>query len=398
MPDLTLSATPVVPVDPLAPITPITPITPIALLRLSRTEAQARTTIAQRAIDLPLRLGTAQWRTRLVPVIAPEPLWRSSTGTWLHFEWAGAVFALQLPPAAIEQVLAAGLDHALLPELSPELMALVLEASLADLLQALQALGRGAPQRMESSNFHTDAALPAHAFDVWLHASDGPEAIAARLHADGLGLLLLAGLLAQRPPLLRSVRDTVPVPMLLRAELGCTRISLDELHALSLADVVLLDSNFIGAQRSLWLSADGQAGLYVQLPAIQTPSTSTSTPTSTSQAATSDFLTVLHSWSALMSAPAPLDSADGATATTATTAAATLQALPVRLSFDLGEVSLSLAQLQALQPGQTLSLGHPLTGAVRIRANGALVGEGDLVEIDGQLGISVRTLFGSRAA
>ena len=73
--------------------------------------------------------------------------------------------------------------------------------------------------------------------------------------------------------------------------------------------------------------------------------------------------------------------------------AATLDSEPVRLSIDLGEVSLTLAQLRALQPGQTLDLGHPLAGAVRIRANGALVGEGDLVEIDGQIGVSVRHLF-----
>lgn len=365
--------------------------TPVSLLRLSRAEAQARTTIAQRAIGLPLRLGSTQWQARLVPVIAPEPLLDSSAGTWLHFEWAGAVLALHLPQAAIEQVLAAGLDHALLPELPPELLQSVLEAGLADVLQALQTLGRGVPQR---TPFSDPGTVPAHAFDVLLRSVDGPEAVAARLHADGLGVLLLAGLLAQRAPQLRPTSDAVPV--LLRAELGCTRVSLDELQALALGDVVLVDTSFMGAQRTLWLSADGQAGLHVQLPA--TPAApplqdaeDANGATAPAAPATPDFLTVLHPWSSLMPAPIPQDSADGATA-------AALQALPVRLSFDLGEVSLTLAQLQALQPGQTLALGHPLAGAVRIRANGALLGEGDLVEIDGQLGVSVRTLFGSSTA
>jgi type III secretion protein Q len=67
--------------------------------------------------------------------------------------------------------------------------------------------------------------------------------------------------------------------------------------------------------------------------------------------------------------------------------------VPLRVSFDLGELTLSLAQLRAMQPGQVLELGHPLAGAVRIRANGALVGDGELVEVDGQLGVAVRTLF-----
>ena len=74
-------------------------------------------------------------------------------------------------------------------------------------------------------------------------------------------------------------------------------------------------------------------------------------------------------------------------------AATSLQALPVRLSFDLGELGLTLAQVQALQPGQTLELGHPLAAGVNIRANGLLIGEGDLVEIDGQWGVAIRSLL-----
>ena len=39
-------------------------------LRVTRNEAQARTTIAQRAGGLRLRLGTAAWQARLQPVAA----------------------------------------------------------------------------------------------------------------------------------------------------------------------------------------------------------------------------------------------------------------------------------------------------------------------------------------
>ena len=63
----------------------------------------------------------------------------------------------------------------------------------------------------------------------------------------------------ERAPQLRPASDAVPV--LLRAELGCTRVTLDELQALALGDVVLVDTSFMGTQRALWLSADGQAGL-----------------------------------------------------------------------------------------------------------------------------------------
>jgi len=78
-------------------------------------------------------------------------------------------------------------------------------------------------------------------------------------------------------------------------------------------------------------------------------------------------------------------------------AAASFDAIPVRLSFDLGEIHLTLAELRALQPGQTIRLGHPVASAVRIRANGALIGEGELIEIDGLLGVSVSQLFATCA-
>ena len=131
-----------------------------------------------------------------------------------------------------------------------------------------------------------------------------------------------------------------------------------------------MDAFFATADRALWLSPDGARGVHVRWPA---PADATSPPR----------LTVIQPWTETM--PASPDTSPAETAA--------LDSVPVRLSFDLGEVSLTLAQLRALQPGQTLDLGHPLAGAVRIRANGALVGEGDLVEIDGQIGVSVRHLF-----
>lgn len=69
-----------------------------------------------------------------------------------------------------------------------------------------------------------------------------------------------------------------------------------------------------------------------------------------------------------------------------------LDQLPVRLSFDLGERVVTLAELQALDSGSALPLDRPLQDFVTIRANGAIVGEGQLVDMDGQLGVMVSRL------
>ena len=56
---------------------------------------------------------------------------------------------------------------------------------------------------------------------------------------------------------------------------------------------------------------------------------------------------------------------------------------------------LSLAQLKALQPGQTLALQRPAQEYVTIRANGMPIGTGQLVDIDGRLGVAVGSLMPS---
>ena len=69
-----------------------------------------------------------------------------------------------------------------------------------------------------------------------------------------------------------------------------------------------------------------------------------------------------------------------------------LDRLPLRVVFDLGEVAMTLGELQALQVGQSIELGRPLSHAVRVRVNGALVATGELVEIDGRLGVTLSAL------
>ena len=150
----------------------------------------------------------------------------------MDFEWAGARFALLLPASAVEQWLSAQMQQASLPALPSELVQSVLEAALAQVLAAIQALGQGEPHLLHWSAAPPDTPeavaasddkLPAHAFELLLRAQDATPAIAtpaiaARLHADNLGLMLLAGLLVRRTP--RPGQLAADVPLRLRAELG----------------------------------------------------------------------------------------------------------------------------------------------------------------------------------
>lgn len=351
---------------------------------LTRNEAQAHTAIAQRAWELPLHCGGTDWLASLCPVI--EAAWPAmDDGIFASIEWAGAQLQLQLPAATSEQLMSALMDGAALPQIPDEMQAAALEAAVGELLESLQRLGRGAPQVTAISS-QQPPALP-HAFAWQLASKQGPQALAGQMRADSLGLLLMSGLASGRPQRLGPLaHDSLAVH--LHLDIGYATLSPDELQRLDLGDVLLMERSFLGAERVLWLQAPDAGGLHVQLPvddAGNAEDAGTDAPSNQARTA-APFLTVVQPWTHAMPAlETPLNEA------------ASFDAIPMRLSFDLGEVSLTLAELRALQPGQAIRLGHPLAGAVRIRANGALIGEGELVEIDGHLGVCVGQLFAGSA-
>ena len=71
-------------------------------------------------------------------------------------------------------------------------------------------------------------------------------------------------------------------------------------------------------------------------------------------------------------------------------AAASLADVPVRLEFEIGNLSLPLGQLASLKPGFMFRLKGRADGVrVIIRANGAQVGHGELVAIGDSLGVQL---------
>lgn len=67
--------------------------------------------------------------------------------------------------------------------------------------------------------------------------------------------------------------------------------------------------------------------------------------------------------------------------------------IPVRLSFDVGELMLPFNTVQKLTQGIVLDLNHPITPMVTIRSNNKVIGTGELVDIDGKKGVRISQLF-----
>jgi hypothetical protein len=64
----------------------------------------------------------------------------------------------------------------------------------------------------------------------------------------------------------------------------------------------------------------------------------------------------------------------------------------LELTVQLGTTRMSLRQLGELAPGAIVPLGRPLAGPFEVRAAGRLIGRGELVDVDGELGVRIVSL------
>ena len=73
-----------------------------------------------------------------------------------------------------------------------------------------------------------------------------------------------------------------------------------------------------------------------------------------------------------------------------------LNQVPIQLTFDIGQHTLSFNEIKQLRAGYVIELSTPLPEIVQIRAQNKLLGTGELVDINGRLGVRLLTIFGSK--
>lgn len=67
-------------------------------------------------------------------------------------------------------------------------------------------------------------------------------------------------------------------------------------------------------------------------------------------------------------------------------------AAQIELTVSLGTTKLSLRSIGELAVGAVVPLGRPLAGPYEVRAAGRLIGQGELVDVDGELGVRIVSL------
>jgi type III secretion protein Q len=348
---------------------------PIILPPLSASEAQALSAIARHGSRL--LLSGWKWGSEApvisVSVSTGQTLWEADQAQRLELDWAGAKLYLDFPGSAMHSWVSTVLGGAELSVLPPQWQKAAQLQACEWIASSLSQAGRGKARIQQLDALPSTAPAAArHRFILQMHFAAQPDTVIyAVLHTDSLGLLLLSGFIASHGSL-APAHETPSLPLPLQLCLGETDLPLQQLQSLQHGDVIFLTRPFIQNRQQLYLRNASPNGPRWGIPASL------------------DGIT-LH----ILQAPhtmATSDTSVHSVATDASDAEFSLEQIPICLSFDVGSKTVSLQELQTMQPGQVLNLERPLQEYVTIRANGAAVGSGQLVEIDGRLGVMVASL------
>ncbi len=360
---------------------------PMPLRTVSPTEAESLSLLAQRAHDLPVpgllddaeQVAVATARVTLRPQAAAGQRSVPSGDLVLQLQWSGAQFMLVVPAGVAAALLRHWCEGAPLDGMPPGWRS-ALDHLLSDAVcRAVEALGRGRPELMDLQRAKSGMSLPtlAHAFELALTLDDnalGINDMAVTMFCDSLGLHLMAGLCQTRAPARQGLgRDALPYTLSL--SLGWTELPASTLRGLRPGHLVFVAYPVAPDAQRLWLVVaehhDGERGFIAQhedlaITLLRGPMQSIHHTDEHGAAADHDGLQDID--------------------------AIPVEQLPVRLSFDCGSVTLTLAQVEQLAAGQVIPTTRAPNDYVSIRANGAVIGRGVLMQVDGRLAVSITQL------
>ena len=158
----------------------------------------------------------------------------------------------------------------------------------------------------------------------------------------------------------------------LRLEVGRTAVARSDLAGLATGDVILFERFGVrdagGGPVTLRL---GRGGFAARLDG--------------------DALAILQPFR-LMNPGAPIMDFDPSQKPDAASADQLLRELPVEVVCELGRVTMSGKELLELRPGAVIPAGRPLAGPVDLTVGGRVVARGELVDVEGEIGVRITQL------
>lgn len=342
------------------------------LPRFSSAEIACLNRLARRGGVHTVRFMESAWSLRLDACIADSSRPTLIQPYHLTIDFGGCRVVLAVETAVLGEVLRTvdpGADPLDLPE--PLLLALS-EVAAETLIQDLQTPS-GKAVRFIAAGMDCPADAGPYRIAISLHR--GNTGIEGVLMLDARGLAALADLVEHLPESHDVAAEWDALPLPLPLEIGWVDLPAVDFAGLAKRDIILMDETTLRDDGRLIVRVHPTAAIRARLDgsilciegiARTTMNDDSTTPSAETQA--------------VEGTEPLLDSLDQ---------------VEVRLTFDIGQQMLTLAELRKLCPGTCFDLGRDPRRAVNIRANGRLVGTGELLQIDDHIGVRISSLAGA---
>ncbi|MBK4733249.1 type III secretion system cytoplasmic ring protein SctQ [Noviherbaspirillum pedocola] len=328
---------------------------PLALPRLTSEYVAQRNAVFRRRIAVNVHWLDQEWVWTLQPLSATS--WK---GAWIKAEWGTADAYVTLPDSLLLDLANAMLRSGQLLDLPPALRLAVAETAFSALSERVEAASR---RRLRMLSLSTDTPEIDGLLGLAWEMSSARETHTGELWLSQSGMGQLASGFT-RPVHFETIKnDLSGLPIPIRFCAGRTVARMSVLSRLAARDLILFDET--------WITEDGTLTI-----ALGRNAAYRGIVRGTKIEITEGPISIMEDddYDDNQQSDAPLDD------------------LPVRICFDLGERTLPLHELQSLSPGFIFDLGRDLRRAVQVRANGMLIGEGQLVDIEGRIGVVVTSL------
>lgn len=285
----------------------------------------------------------------------------------IQIDWGGSEAVLHADLQLLEMATRTLLQESDVSALPPQLRLALLETAFDELADQLQAASKKhvciKDVQVVEGRVDSDVHFAEPDRMRWTVACDDYE-FDGELVLDALGMSIASATRRAREydPRTRLALPELPVTM--QFIVGNTTVSLSALSSIQVRDVIVLDESWM-RQDTLTVMVTNNAIFRVRISGAR--------------------LVVTEGLTKTMD-----DSFDDIEYSTGEI----VNDLPIKLTFDLGERTLPLGELQTIAPGYVFDLGRDFRQAVTIRANGMRIGEGELVDIEGRTGVAVLFVSG----
>lgn len=173
---------------------------------------------------------------------------------------------------------------------------------------------------------------------------------------------------------------------------GSTIMTVAELNTVEIGDVVFLDRNIYSGIHHMWAHFAPNTLITLKKELKIMADLEPTNDNETASVIDSENMTNV-SVEAVTAGEIPTQRIPEKTVDLSSTEKIAIDNLEIKLDFDLGSISLTVAQIKQISPGNIFSIGRPLKNAVNISSHGQLLARGELVDIDGIVGVRVKELY-----